>query len=159
MDVNDRQRYVLAEKIKQHFDGDLSGKTIAIWGLAFKPNTDDIREAPALYIMEELLKAGAKIKAFDPEAMHNIKALFGDRIQYAGDQYEALIEADALAIITEWSVFRTPSFKVMKELLKEPLVFDGRNLYDLERMKELGFHYNSIGRNPVGTVVVSSNHA
>ncbi len=159
MNVNDRQRYVLAEKIKQQFDGDLSGKTIAIWGLAFKPNTDDIREAPALYIIEELLKAGAKVKVFDPEAMHNVKTLFGDRVLYAGDQYEALIEADALAIVTEWSVFRTPSFQVMKELLKEPLIFDGRNLYDLERMKELGFHYNSIGRNPVGTVVVSSNHA
>jgi len=159
MDVNDRQRYLLAEKIKERFNGDLTGKTIAVWGLAFKPNTDDIREAPALYIIEELLKSGARVKAFDPEAMDNVKKIFGDRVQYASDQYEALIEADALAIITEWSVFRTPSFKVMKELLKEPLVFDGRNLYDLERMDELGFHYNSIGRNPVETVAVSSNHA
>ncbi len=157
MQVNDRQRTVLAEKIIDYFQGDLSGKTIAIWGLAFKPNTDDIREAPALYTIDRLLDAGAQVKAYDPEAMENIQAIYGDRVQLMDDQYEALIGAEALAIITEWSVFRTPSFKVMKELLKEPVVFDGRNLYDLERMREYGFQYNSIGRNEVGKVGVSSN--
>lgn len=149
MTVNDLQRVVLAHKIKAHFGGQLSGKTIAMWGLAFKPNTDDIREAPALYIIDQLLAAGAKIKAFDPEAMENVKAIYGNKISFAADQYEALIGADALAIITEWSVFRTPSFKVMKELLTTPVIFDGRNLYDLDRMNEQGFVYESIGRNKV----------
>ncbi|MFN7115673.1 MAG: UDP-glucose dehydrogenase family protein [Saprospiraceae bacterium] len=149
MDVNTKQRHVLAKKIKAFFNGDVSGKTIAIWGLAFKPNTDDIREAPALYTIDELLEAGAKIKAFDPEAMSNVRTIYGDRVQLVEEQYEALIEADALAIVTEWSVFRTPSFKVMKQLLKNPVVFDGRNLYDLERMQEDGFYYESIGREPV----------
>lgn len=158
MNVNDIQRSILAKKIKEHFDGDLMGKTISFWGLAFKPNTDDIREAPAIYIIDELLAAGAKIKAFDPEAMDNIKALYGDKITLVNDQYEALIDADALAIVTEWSVFRTPSFNVMKELMKEPYIFDGRNLYDLNRMEELGFFYNSIGRNEVNKVATSSNH-
>lgn len=150
MNVNDLQRSLLAKKIKTFFKGDLQGKTIGIWGLAFKPNTDDIREAPALYIIDELLQAGANIKAFDPEAMENVKTIYGDRIQLANDQYEALIGADALAIVTEWSVFRTPSFKVMRELLKTPAIFDGRNLYDLERMEEEGFYYESIGRTSVG---------
>lgn len=150
MNVNDLQRSLLAKKIKTFFKGDLQGKTIGIWGLAFKPNTDDIREAPALYIIDELLQAGANIKAFDPEAMENVKTIYGDRIQLANDQYEALIGADALAIVTEWSVFRTPSFKVMRELLKTPTIFDGRNLYDLERMEEEGFYYESIGRTSVG---------
>lgn len=149
MHVNDIQRVVLAKKISQYFNGDLKGKTIALWGLAFKPNTDDIREAPALYIIEELLATGAKIRAFDPEAMDNVRAIFGDKIQFADDQYEALIGADALAIVTEWSVFRTPSFKVMKELLKTPAIFDGRNLYDLEYMETEGFYYESIGRDAI----------
>jgi UDPglucose 6-dehydrogenase len=149
MSVNDQQRFLLAKKIKAHFGSDLKGKTIAIWGLAFKPNTDDIREAPALYIIEELLEAGAQIRVFDPEAMENVKKIFGDRLIYCTDQYETLIEADALAIVTEWSVFRTPSFQVLKQLLKNPLIFDGRNLYDLEAMAEQGFQYLSIGRNPV----------
>jgi UDPglucose 6-dehydrogenase len=149
MSVNDQQRFLLAKKIKAYFGSDLKGKTIAIWGLAFKPNTDDIREAPALYIIEELLEAGAKIRVFDPEAMENVKKIFGDRLTYCADQYETLIEAEALAIVTEWSVFRTPSFQVLKQLLKNPLIFDGRNLYDLEIMAEQGFQYFSIGRNPV----------
>ena len=157
MSVNDFQRVVLAQKIKDYFNGDLNGKTIAIWGLAFKPNTDDIREAPATYIIDELLAAGAQVKAYDPEAMDNIKAMYGDRIQLTSDQYETLINADALAIITEWSVFRTPSFKVMQELLKQPVIFDGRNLYDLETMADGGFEYLSIGRNPVNKVVSLSN--
>lgn len=149
MNVNDSQREILANKILEYFNHDLSGKTIAIWGLAFKPNTDDIREAPAIYIMNKLLAAGAKVKAFDPEAMENIKQLYGDKITLVADQYEALIDADALAIITEWSVFRTPSFDVMKELLKGHVIFDGRNLYDVKRMQDKGWYYNSIGRNLV----------
>ncbi len=153
MQVNEKQKHVLSEKILKHFGGNLQGRTIAIWGLAFKPNTDDIREAPALYIIRDLLKAGATVRAYDPEAMKNVQAVFNGQIHLAEDQYEALIGADALAIVTEWSVFRTPSFKVMKELLKNPVIFDGRNLYDLETMQELGFHYQSIGRNVVGQEV------
>ena len=156
--VNENQRLILAKKIKDYFNNDLSGKTIAVWGLAFKPNTDDIREAPALYIINELLEAGAQIKTYDPEGMDNVKELYGDRIQFASDQYEALIGADALAIVTEWSVFRTPSFKVMKELLSSPLIFDGRNLYDLELMKEEGFYYSSIGRITVEQPIMAANH-
>lgn len=149
MTVNDLQKHVLSEKIIEHYGGSLAGKTIAIWGLAFKPNTDDIREAPALYIINDLIKAGATIKAFDPEAMSHVKAEYNGQVHMAKDQYEALIGADCLAIVTEWSVFRTPSFQVMHELLKEPTIFDGRNLYDLDAMEELGFHYNSIGRGVV----------
>ena len=149
MNVNDLQKHVLSEKIIEHYGGSLAGKTVAIWGLAFKPNTDDIREAPALYIINDLIKAGATIKAFDPEAMGHVKAEYNGQVHMAADQYEALIGADCLAIVTEWSVFRTPSFSVMKELLKEPIIFDGRNLYDLANMEDLGFHYNSIGRGVV----------
>ncbi|MCR9285774.1 MAG: UDP-glucose/GDP-mannose dehydrogenase family protein [Bacteroidetes bacterium] len=149
MNVNTIQKEILAHKIKAYFGGNLQDKTIAIWGLAFKPNTDDIREAPALYIINELMKAGATIKAFDPEAMNNVNALYNGQVQMAKDQYEALVGADALAIVTEWSVFRTPSFQVMRELLKNPIIFDGRNLYDLDNMKDEGFYYQSIGRNTV----------
>ena len=149
MGVNDHQRVVLAQKIKDYFGGDVKGKTIAFWGLAFKPNTDDIREAPALYIIDQLLDAGAHIRAFDPEGMDNVKALYGDKIGFGSDQYDTLVGADALAIVTEWSVFRTPSFDVIKKLLKSPVIFDGRNLYDLKRMEDMGFYYSSIGRNVV----------
>jgi UDPglucose 6-dehydrogenase len=149
MDVNALQKHRLTAKIASYFNGDLQGKTIAIWGLAFKPNTDDIREAPALFLIEDLLKAGAKVKAFDPEAMKNVSVQYNGQVQMAQDQYEALIGADALAIVTEWSVFRTPSFEVMKQLLKNPVIFDGRNLYDVEVMEDKGFHYESIGRNIV----------
>ncbi len=150
MEVNNRQKLRLVEKIKAFYGtSDLSSKTIAIWGLAFKPNTDDIREAPARYIIDELLKAGAQIRAFDPEAMDNMRRIYQGRITLCDDMYEPLIGADALAIITEWAVFRTPSFEVMKSLLKEPVVFDGRNLYPIERMQERGFYYSSIGRNTV----------
>jgi UDPglucose 6-dehydrogenase len=149
MNVNAIQKHRLTEKIKSYFGDDLNGKTIALWGLAFKPNTDDIREAPALYLIEDLIKAGATVKAFDPEAMENVKAEYNGQVHMAQDQYEALIGADALAIVTEWSVFRTPSFDVMKELLKKPVIFDGRNLYDVEDMSTKGFHYESIGRNVV----------
>ena len=146
MGVNDLQKMRLAKKIIDAFGEDLSGKTIGLWGLAFKPNTDDIREAPSLYTIEKLLAAGAKIQAFDPEAMNNVKAIFGDKVTFVKDQYEALIGVDALAIATEWSTFRAPSFDVMKQLMKQHYIFDGRNLYDLNRMQEKGFHYESIGR-------------
>ncbi len=149
LNVNDRQRVILVDKIKRKFGKDLKGRTIAIWGLAFKPNTDDIREAPALYMIDLLLDAGATIRTFDPEAMDNVRAIYGDRIHFAEDQYEALIGADALVIATEWSVFRTPSFKVIKELMKSGVIFDGRNLYELDFMRENGFHYESIGRTVV----------
>lgn len=157
LNVNSAQRLKLADKIEAYYNGELAGKTVALWGLAFKPNTDDIREAPALYTIDRLLDAGAIVKVFDPEAMENIKAIYGDRLTYAEDQYEALIGADLLAILTEWAVFRTPSFKVMKELLKNKLIFDGRNLYDLERMQEEGFEYFSIGRPTMSKVASSSN--
>jgi len=146
MEVNRLQKDILSKKILNYYNNDLEGKIFAVWGLAFKPNTDDIREAPALYIIESLLAYGAKIKAFDPEAMQNAKDFFGDRVIFVEEPYQALVDADALAIITEWQVFRTPSFKIIKEVLNEPIIFDGRNLYDLERMKEKGFYYESIGR-------------
>jgi len=152
LQVNDQQRVKLADRIIEFFGDELAGKTIGIWGLAFKPNTDDIREAPAVYMIEKLLAAGAQVRAFDPEAMHNVKRIFGDQVTFCEDQYEALIEADALLIVTEWAVFRTPSFPVMKELLKNDIIFDGRNLYDLEVMRDHGFYYESIGRLPVGKV-------
>ena len=146
MEVNGMQRRVLAEKIKRFFNNNLQGKTIAIWGLAFKPNTDDIREAPAIYIIESLLQAGAKVQAFDPEAMGNFGALFEGRITLVNDQYDVLDKADALAIVTEWSVFRAPDFEDMKKRMNHPAIFDGRNLYDLDHMQQEGFYYESIGR-------------
>lgn len=153
MNVNDTQKLVLFEKIKEYYKGDLSNKTIAIWGLAFKPNTDDIREAPALYIIEKLLKAGANVVAFDPEAMDNIKEHFAQnleetkgKIKLAINAYDALKGADCLAILTEWSIFRTPDFDKIKSSLKDAIIFDGRNLYDPEYLETLGFYYNSIGR-------------
>lgn len=150
MGVNQTQKSRLVEKIQAYFGTDLSGKKIAIWGLAFKPETDDIREASSIETIEGLLQAGAEVTVFDPEAMNNIRKLFGERIAYAEDQYEALVGADALGIVTEWQVFRTPSFKVIKELLKAPVIFDGRNLYNLSFMAKEGFHYESIGRSTVG---------
>ncbi|HTI59193.1 UDP-glucose/GDP-mannose dehydrogenase family protein [Mucilaginibacter sp.] len=146
MDVNEIQKTVLVEKVKKYFKGDIKGKKFAMWGLAFKPETDDIREAPALYIIDDLLAAGAQISAFDPEAAENVKALVGDKITYAKDQYDALKDADALLIVTEWSLFRTPDFTQVEELLKNKVIFDGRNLYDLQKMIDCGFYYNSIGR-------------
>jgi len=146
MDVNEIQKKVLVEKLRDYYKDGLKGKKFALWGLAFKPETDDIREAPALYIIDELLKDGAEVIAFDPEGMPNVKKLLGDKISYATNRYDALDGADALLIVTEWSVFRTPDFDFMKEKLKAPVIFDGRNLYDLDRIKECGFYYNSIGR-------------
>ncbi len=151
MNVNQLQKTVLSAKIKKFFKGSLQGKTVAVWGLAFKPNTDDIREAPALYIIDELLEAGAKIQAFDPEAMENVAEIYGDRIKLVSDQYKALENADVLAIITEWSIFRTPNFDKVFSLLKSKTIFDGRNLYDLDKMEELNVHYESIGRNVIGS--------
>jgi UDPglucose 6-dehydrogenase len=146
MDVNEKQKTTLVEKVKKYFDGNLAGKHFALWGLAFKPDTDDIREAPALYIIRELLAAGATVSAFDPEAMANVKKAIGDVITYAADPYDALKNADALLIATEWSLFRTPEFDKIKNTLKNKVIFDGRNLYDLQRMAELGFYYSSVGR-------------
>ncbi|ADR22644.1 UDP-glucose 6-dehydrogenase [Marivirga tractuosa] len=146
MNVNTTQKTRLMDNLDVYFKNDLKGKTIAMWGLAFKPNTDDIREAPALYNIEALLNAGAKVQAYDPEAMENVKGLLGDKIEYAENPYDALKGADALMIMTEWPVFRTPDFKELKKELKEPLILDGRNLYEVEQMKELGFTYFSIGR-------------
>lgn len=149
MSVNDKQKTIIVPRIKSYFKNDLKGRKIAIWGLAFKPDTDDIREAPALYIIEELLKEGAIISAYDPEAMNNVRNLIGNKITYALNEYDALIEADALLISTEWSLFRTPDFDKVAELLKNKVVFDGRNLYDIQQMKNLGFYYSSIGRETV----------
>ncbi len=146
MEVNTLQKTRLIDHLQGYFKNDLKGKTIAIWGLAFKPYTDDIREAPALYNIEALLAAGANVKVYDPEAMENVKELMGDKISYCEDEYDTLEGADALMIMTEWPVFRTPDFKVLKEKLSEPLILDGRNLYETTQMKELGFTYFSIGR-------------
>lgn len=146
IEVNETQKKVLFEKVKKYFDGDLKGKKFALWGLAFKPETDDIREAPALYIIDELLKAGASVTAFDPEGMANVRNLLGTQISYAADPYSALHDADALLIVTEWSLFRTPDFDQVGKLLKNKVIFDGRNLYDLQKMIDCGFYYNSIGR-------------
>lgn len=146
MKVNEDQKLFLIPKIQSFFNNDLQGKHFALWGLAFKPNTDDIREAPALYMIEALTAAGATVTAFDPEAMNNVKQVVGDKINYAANQYEALQNADALIIATEWSEFRTPEFEKMSSLLKNKVVFDGRNVYDSSQMKELGYHYDSVGR-------------
>ena len=149
MEVNEIQKMHLLPKIKTYFNNEISGKAIALWGLAFKPNTDDIREAPALAMIEELTAAGATICAYDPEAMANVKNEIGDKISYAENQYDALKDADALLIATEWSEFRTPDFNKMKEMMKGNVIFDGRNLFDLARISECGFRYESIGRKVV----------
>jgi len=145
MQVNTYQKQRLLHKMEAFFDT-LKGKTIGVWGLAFKPNTDDIREAPALELIDALLSAGAQVKAFDPEAMKNVHKIYGDRIELVANQYDALKDADALAILTEWSVFRTPDFEKMKTLMNQAAIFDGRNLYSLDAMTDIGFHYESIGR-------------
>lgn len=146
-DINESQKLHLIPKIKKFFNGDLTGKHFALWGLAFKPNTDDIREAPALYMIDALLEAGATITAFDPEAMSNVKAVVGDKINFSSTMYEALHNADALIIATEWSEFRTPEFDKISNSLKNKAIFDGRNLFKVQQVRELGFHYESIGRN------------
>ena len=146
IDINETQKTKLIPKIKEYFNGNLSGKTIAVWGLAFKPYTDDIREAPALSNIKELLKLGAKIKAYDPEAMENVKEIMGNDIELCQDEYHAIEGADALLIMTEWPVFRTPEFEKLTKELKNKVIFDGRNLYDPQEMEDLGFEYYSIGR-------------
>ncbi|MES2558899.1 MAG: UDP-glucose/GDP-mannose dehydrogenase family protein [Bacteroidota bacterium] len=144
-DVNEDQKTVLFTKILKQFNGQLKGKTFALWGLSFKPKTDDMREAPSLVIIENLLKAGANVKAFDPVAMHEAKKMIGEQITYCKDQYDTLIDADALLIATEWPEFRSPNFNVISKLMKSQIIFDGRNIYDIEEMKELGFTYHCIG--------------
>ena len=146
MKVNEDQKTVLFPKMKNFFRGNLKGKKIAIWGLAFKPDTDDIREAPALYMIESLLNEGAEISAFDPEAMPNVQSVIGEKINYAKDEYDALKDADALLICTEWGIFRNPDFDKIQSLMNDSVLFDGRNLFDIEEMSEKGFFYASIGR-------------
>jgi UDPglucose 6-dehydrogenase len=149
MDINTAQKIKMVPKIKEQLGGDLKGKTIAMWGLAFKPYTDDIREAPSIYNIEELVAAGAKVRAYDPEAMENVKKLLGDKVELFDDEYEALDNADALLIVTEWPVFRQPNFDKMKEKLNNNLIFDGRNLYPVDEMESKGFKYFSIGRKQI----------
>ena len=146
MEVNESQKTILMPKVLNFFRGDLKDKKIAVWGLAFKPDTDDIREAPALYIINELLSHGAIVSVYDPEAMDNVKRILGDKIEFTSNEYETLKDADALIICTEWGVFRNPDFEKMATLLKDKVVFDGRNLFDLNEMNEKGFYYASIGR-------------
>jgi UDPglucose 6-dehydrogenase len=145
-DVNELQKQILGRKIHQHFGGNLAGKTLAIWGLAFKPRTDDIREAPALVLIDELLKAGVTVRVHDPEAMANVREQYGDKLRYSDKPYGALEGADGLVIVTEWQEFRTPDFDLMKKLLAGPVIFDGRNIYDEKTMAQLGFKYYGIGR-------------
>jgi UDPglucose 6-dehydrogenase len=149
MDVNESQKTRLIPRIKEYFKGNLKGKTIAIWGLAFKPHTDDIREAPALYNIEALLKEGAKLKVHDPEGMENVRRLIGDKVEYCETPYDAAQDADAIFIATEWPEFRTPEFERLSATLKNKAIFDGRNLYDLTTMKEMGYTYYSVGREVV----------
>ncbi len=144
--VNQHQKTILFPKMKNYFKGSLQGKKIAVWGLAFKPDTDDIREAPALYLIEKLLESGAKVCAYDPESMDNVKSVIGDKIEYAENEYQVLSDCDALLICTEWSIFRNPDFDRMKSQMSDLVIFDGRNLFDLEEMNNRGFYYSSIGR-------------
>jgi UDPglucose 6-dehydrogenase len=146
MQVNDKQKTILLPKINAYFKQDLSNKTFAIWGLSFKPDTDDIREAPSLYLIQALLNAGARIAVYDPEAMNNVSAQFGDRLSYAKNPYQALDKADGLIICTEWSVFRSPDFSVMFKSMNQPVIFDGRNIFQPEEVRAQGFDYFSIGR-------------
>ena len=149
MNVNDRQKEILGQKIKEYFGSDLSGLTFAMWGLSFKPETDDIRDAPSLQLINELLACGAQVRVFDPEGMDNVRKLVGDKIYYAADMYDALTGASALAVVTEWSEFRNPDFERIGNALVHPAIFDGRNVYSLEKMQEQGFYYESIGRKVV----------
>lgn len=149
MKVNATQRTIIFDKIMKHFSNDIRGKRISVWGLAFKPDTDDIREAPALFLIQKLLDAGASVSVFDPEAMPNVEKIFGSRVNYAKDQYDCLNGSDGLLIATEWAVFRTPDFELMSKAMNSKVIFDGRNLYEPTKMQQLGFHYESIGRQTV----------
>jgi UDPglucose 6-dehydrogenase len=153
MKVNERQKLILGHKIKNVFGNNLSDRTFAIWGLAFKPETDDIREAPALELIQELLEAGAQVRVFDPEAMNNVKAIFGDKLYFAKDMYDTLTGTDALIIVTEWSEFRNPDFNKIQSALKYPMIFDGRNVYATEKMAQLNFYYQSMGRKTVNEAI------
>ena len=144
-DVNERQKAILFEKLEKHFKGDLSGKTVAMWGLAFKPETDDMREAPALVLIDLLLKAGCKVKAYDPVAMEECRRRIGDKVVYCRDKYEAAVDVDALLLVTEWKEFRVPSWEVLKKAMRGNVVIDGRNIYDRKEMQENGFEYECIG--------------
>ena len=152
MKVNQNQKTSLVKKVKSYFGNDLKNKSFALWGLSFKPETDDIREAPALNIIEELLNAGAKIKAYDPEAMDNVRDLIGDKIEYFPNSLDALLGVDALLIATEWAAFRNPDFNKMKSVMKSPVIFDGRNLFSIESMEKINFFYQSIGRKVVNNL-------
>lgn len=149
MKVNKTQKKVLFNKVKRYYKNKLKGLHFALWGLAFKPETDDIRDAPSLELIEDLLKAGVQLSVFDPEAMVNVKKVFGDKITYVKDQYQALKGADALLIVTEWSEFRNPDFDRIVRELNDKVIFDGRNVFTLEKMEDLGFYYNSIGRKTI----------
>ena len=152
MDVNEIQKLNLVQKVKSYFGDDLRGKNFALWGLAFKPETDDIREAPSLDIINELTLSGANIVSYDPEAMPNVKKLIGDKIKFANSSLEALKNVDALLIATEWAAFRNPDFNEMNSLMKNPIIFDGRNLYSIESMEKRNFYYQSIGRKVVNNL-------
>jgi UDPglucose 6-dehydrogenase len=143
--VNKRQKSILYSKVKKYYNGDLKGKTFSLWGLSFKPQTDDMREAPSLVIIDKLLSEGAKVKAYDPVAIEEAKRILGDKIEYADDLYDALIDSDGLLLLTEWPEFKIPNFKVIKKLLNKPVIFDGRNVYDIEEVKSYGFNYYGIG--------------
>jgi UDPglucose 6-dehydrogenase len=144
--VNNAQKQVLFEKMDRHFGGEWEGRSVAVWGIAFKPRTDDIREAPALVLIDQLLQRGVHVRAHDPEAIENARAAYGDRITYCDKPYGTLEDADALAIVTEWNQFRNPDFEVMRRLMKQPVIFDGRNLYEPDALARLGFRYYSVGR-------------
>jgi UDPglucose 6-dehydrogenase len=155
--VNEAQKTVLMQKISAHFEHNLSDKTIAIWGLAFKPKTDDVREAPALVLIDALLAAGSRVRVHDPEAAPNVRVIYGDRLTYCDRPYGCLEGADALAIATEWNEFRNPDFEIMRRLLHNPVIFDGRNLYEPARMAALGFTYYGIGRATVPQPVLAAD--
>jgi UDPglucose 6-dehydrogenase len=144
--VNERQKHVMTAKINEHFEGKLGGKTVAVWGLAFKPRTDDIREAPALVLIDWLLAQGAAVRVHDPEAMNNVRTQYGDKLVYCESPMDAIDKADALAIMTEWKDYHSPDFAEMYQVMKSAVIFDGRNLYEPERMQRRGYRYYSIGR-------------
>ena len=148
-EANKLQKLILVKKILKHFDRNIKGKKFAVWGLAFKPNTDDMREAPSIYIINELVRLGAKVSAYDPAAMENAKFYLDDILDYTQDQYSILKDSDALLILTEWNEFRNPDFNRIKTDLKSPIIFDGRNVFEIKKMEELGFTYYSIGRGDV----------
>jgi UDPglucose 6-dehydrogenase len=156
-EINQEQRKRFFRKVERHFQGKLEGLRVAVWGLAFKPNTDDVREAPVYYLLDELLKAKAHVSVFDPEAMKNVQAKYGDRLEYAESSYGALQGADALIVVTEWNEFRKPDLKLMKNLMRQPVIFDGRNTYDPVKIQESGFFYHSIGRKSAETPAPASS--